>query len=141
MKRTETFKFDGMPIRIVRLRSEAFFVIRDICNILGLSNPNRALSKCCRNTPKYERIRTPGGAQVVRLVPPDDVAKLLHGNHGQKAKALLDFFNGELLPELRLFTFDEVVAIVNDKLEEASPLLCRRNRCGRRKAALATIGR
>lgn len=141
MKKTDTFQFEDMTIRIVRLKDEAFFVIRDICNILGLPNPNRSLSRCCRNKPKYERIKTPGGLQVVRLVPPDDVAKLLHSNRGQKAKALLEFFNGEVLPELRLFTFDEVVAIVNGKLDQVSPLLCRRTLCGDRKTALATLGR
>lgn len=141
MKKTDIFHFDGMPIRIVWLKNEAFFVIRDICDILGVSNPNRALSKCCRNTPKYERIRTPGGLQIVRLVPPADVAKLLHGNNGMKAESLLVFLHEEVLPEIRLFTFNEVVSIVNDKLEAVSPQLCRRRRCDKRKAAMASVGR
>ncbi len=79
----------GMPVRIVETDAGKFFVIRDICDILGLSNPNRALSRCCNNTPHYERIRTPGGLQIVRLVPPADVRTLLQYNKGKMARILL----------------------------------------------------
>ena len=64
-----TYQFRKMPVRIVRKSDKNYFVIRDICNILGWSNPNRELAKHTENVPLYERIRTPGGLQVVRLVP------------------------------------------------------------------------
>ena len=54
-----------------------YFVIRDVCNILGFRNPNRQLSIHTENKPLYERIRTPGGLQIVRLVPREDVDALL----------------------------------------------------------------
>ena len=76
-----------MPVRIVRKSDKNYFVIRDICNILGWSNPNRELAKHTENVPLYERIRTPGGLQVVRLVPRADVEKLLAANSGHKALA------------------------------------------------------
>ena len=72
-----TYQFRKMPVRIVRKSDKNYFVIRDICNILGWSNPNRELAKHTENVPLYERIRTPGGLQVVRLVPRADVEKLL----------------------------------------------------------------
>ena len=41
-----TYKFRKMPVRIVRLdNGKNYFVIRDICNILGFSNPNRILAQ------------------------------------------------------------------------------------------------
>lgn len=64
-----TYQFRKMPVRIVRKSDKNYFVIRDISNILGWSNPNRELAKHTENVPLYERIRTPGGLQVVRLVP------------------------------------------------------------------------
>ena len=59
-----TYQFRKMPVRIVRKSDKNYFVIRDICNILGWSNPNRELAKHTENVPLYERIRTPGGLQV-----------------------------------------------------------------------------
>ena len=67
-----TYQFRKMPVRIVRKSDKNYFVIRDICNILGWSNPNRELAKHTENVPLYERSRTPGGLQVVRLVPRAD---------------------------------------------------------------------
>ena len=40
-----TYQFRKMPVRIVRKSDKNYFVIRDICNILGWSNPNRELAK------------------------------------------------------------------------------------------------
>jgi len=89
MKELTTVTLCGMPVRIVETPDGKFFVIRDICDMLGVSNPNRALSLCCNNAPKYERIRTAGGMQIVRLVPPADVRTLLQCNSGKMAKILL----------------------------------------------------
>ena len=95
-----TFHFDEYPVRIVELEDKKYFVIRDICNILGWSNPNRELAKHTGNVPLYERIRTPGGLQVVRLVPRADVEKLLAGNSGHKALLLERWLRTELFPKL-----------------------------------------
>ena len=86
------------PVRIVRKSDKNYFVIRDICNILGWSNPNRELAKHTENVPLYERIRTPGGLQVVRLVPRAVVEKLLAANSGHKALLLERYLRNEVFP-------------------------------------------
>ena len=95
-----TYQFRKMPVRIVRKSDKNYFVIRDICNILGWSNPNRELAKHTENVPLYERIRTPGGLQVVRLVPRADVEKLLAVNSGHKALLLERYLRNEVFPRL-----------------------------------------
>ena len=108
-----TYQFRKMPVRIVRKSDKNYFVIRDICNILGWSNPNRELAKHTENVPLYERIRTPGGLQVVRLVPRADVEKLLAANHGRKAAELADWLQTEVYPS----------AFPDKRLEAAKALL------------------
>lgn len=98
MSNVLTFHFDEYPVRIVELEDKKYFVIRDICNILGWSNPNRELAKHTENVPLYERIRTPGGLQIVRLVPRADVEKLLAANHGRKAAKLANWLQTEVYP-------------------------------------------
>ena len=100
MSNVTTFRFEGYPVRVVEHEGEHLFVIRDICNILGFSNPNRQLAIHTENKPRYDRIRTPGGLQIVRLVPLEDVERLLAPNHGRKAAALRRWLRTELLPRV-----------------------------------------
>lgn len=106
MSNVTTFKFNDLPVRIVEKDGKPLFVIRDVCNILGFSNPNRQLAVHTENAPLYERIGTPGGLQVVRLVPREDVEKILAPNHGSKAAALRRWLRTELYPKV----FPEVAA-------------------------------
>ena len=100
MSKVTTFKFNDLPVRIVEKDGKPLFVIRDVCNILGFSNPNRQLAVHTENAPLYERIGTPGGLQVVRLVPREDVEKILAPNHGRKAAALRRWLRTELYPKV-----------------------------------------
>lgn len=100
MSNVSVFTFRKMPVRVVSIKDQNYFVIRDICNILGFSNPNRELAKYTENVPLYERIRTPGGLQIVRLVPRSDVEKLLSANTGRKALLLDRWLKAEVFPVL-----------------------------------------
>ena len=106
MSNVTNFKFNDQPVRIVEKDGKPLFVIRDVCNILGFSNPNRQLAVHTENKPLYERINTPGGLQVVRLVPFEDVEKLLASNRGRKAAALRCWLRTEVYPKV----FPEAVA-------------------------------
>ena len=100
MSNVTTFKFNKRPVRIVEKDGCKFFVIRDICDILGFSNPNRKLAIHTENVPLYERIKTTGGPQVVRLVPREDVEKILAPNRGRKAAALRRWLRKEVYPKV-----------------------------------------
>lgn len=106
MSKVTTFKFNDLPVRIVEKDGKPLFVIRDVCNILGFSNPNRQLAVHTENKPLYERINTPGGLQVVRLVPREDVEKILTPNRGRKAASLRRWLRTEVYPKV----FPEAVA-------------------------------
>ena len=99
MSNVSTFKFNDRPVRLVKANDRPLFVIRDICNILGFSNPNRQLAIHTENKPLYKRIHTPGGLQIVRLVPREDVDALLAPNHGRKAAALRRWLRTEVYPK------------------------------------------
>lgn len=100
MSNVTTFKFNEYPVRVVDKDEKKLFVIRDICNILGFSNPNRQLAIHTENTPLYGRIRTPGGLQVVRLVPRENVEKILFHNHGGKAPVFHRWLQSEVYPKV-----------------------------------------
>lgn len=80
-----TFHYMNHPVRVVETDGKIYFVIRDICDIIKISNPNNALSKYTNNVPLYNRILTPGGLQIVRLVSEADVDLLLRGYNTRPA--------------------------------------------------------
>ena len=86
-----TFHYNDHPVRIVEVNGKDYFVVRDICDIIKLSNPNRALALYTDNVPFYNRLPTPGGLQVVRLVPAADVSELLY-NYDTRACFLLNIW-------------------------------------------------
>ena len=100
MSNVSTFQYKNHPVRVVENNGQNFFVIRDICNILGFSNPNRQLAVHTENVPLFERIQTPGGPQVVRLVPREDVDKVLAAKHGEKAAALRRWLEKTVYPKV-----------------------------------------
>ena len=100
MSNVTTFTHNGQPVRVVEKDGKHFFVIRDICCILGFSNPNRQLAVHTENKPLYERIKTPGGLQIVRLVLREDVDAILAPNHGRKAVALRRWLRTEVYPRV-----------------------------------------
>ena len=110
MSNVTTFKFNDLPVRIVEKDGKPLFVIRDVCNILGFSNPNRQLAVHTENVPLYKKIKTPGGPQVVRLVPREDVEKILAPNHGRKAAKLRRWLQTEVYP--KVFPDDAMIASV-----------------------------
>jgi len=99
MRNVTIFTRNGRPVRIVEKDGKKLFVIRDVCNILGFGNPNQQLAVHTGNVPLYERIRTPGGLQVVRLVPREDVEKLLAAKRGRKAVLLRRWLQTEVYPK------------------------------------------
>ena len=100
MSNVTTFIHKGQPVRVVERDGTHLFVIRDICRILGFSNPNRQLAIHTENTPLYDRIKTPGGLQIVRLVPREDVDAILAPNHGRKAASLCRWLRTEVYPRI-----------------------------------------
>ena len=114
MSNVTTFTHKSQPVRIVEKDGKPLFVIRDVCNILGFSNPNRQLAVHTENKPLYERINTPGGLQVVRLVPFEDVEKLLASNRGRKAAALRCWLRLEVYP----------MVLSNDYAKDVNTAIC-----------------
>ena len=107
MNNVTTFTHKSQPVRIVEKDGKKYFVIRDICNIVGYSNPNRQLAIHTENVPLYDRINTPGGLQVVRLVPREDVEKLLNPNHGLKSIYLRRWLFTKVYPKIFPELMDE----------------------------------
>lgn len=70
------FRMD-INIRNKIIENETWFAAKDICNILGLKNVNKALQKVSGKWKKIEKIETNGGAQNLLIINSNGVKYLL----------------------------------------------------------------
>lgn len=69
--------FGKCIVRTVTMNGIRKFSATDICNILGYSNPNKILGRCCGSMPEYVRLETSGGPQNCRMIGADDIRDIL----------------------------------------------------------------
>ena len=66
-----------MDIRNILIENETWFVAKDICNILELTNITETLRNIPENMKKFAKISTKGGKQNMIILQINDIKKLL----------------------------------------------------------------
>lgn len=88
-------------IRVANHDGEEWFVAKDVCRILGISDPNQS----CRHFDSDEKglfaIQTPGGEQSVVHVSEPGFYKLVMKSRKPEAKAFQRWVTHEVLPSIR----------------------------------------
>lgn len=74
-----SFDFKSMAVRTVTdEKGEVLFVGKDVCEILGYSNPSDAMKQHCRGVAKYYPIQDSiGRTQEARVLSEPDVMRLI----------------------------------------------------------------
>jgi len=67
---------EGNQIRTVVKDGAAWFVAKDVAEVLGYASPKDAVSAHCKGAAKH-RLPTKGGNQEVTIVPERDVYRLI----------------------------------------------------------------
>ena len=96
------FLFDGRQIRVLTGDDgEPLFVGRDICDVLGFSNPNKAMGDHCKGVTKRYPLQTAGGVQDVRVLAEPDVLRLIVNCSLPAAQPFERLVFEEILPTIR----------------------------------------
>ena len=61
-----TFSFHGTQIRTVIIDGAIYWVGKDVCEALGFTNPNDAMSTHCKGVDVFYPLQTNGGMQKFR---------------------------------------------------------------------------
>ncbi len=81
---------------------EPWFVARDVCEVLGYSNHNSAVSRHCRGVANHYPIRDKlGRTQNARVIREPDVYRLISGSTLKSAVAFEAWLYEEVLPSIR----------------------------------------
>lgn len=92
----------GVSIRTTVERGEIWFIAQDICNILGLKNPRKAMQSLEMDEKHDVTIcYTPGGNQRVKAVNESGIYHLIFISRKPEAKVFRRWVTGEVLPSIR----------------------------------------
>ncbi|WP_280439786.1 phage antirepressor KilAC domain-containing protein [Nocardia cyriacigeorgica] len=95
------FTYQDAAVRVVILDGEPWFVARDICNVIGLSNVTMALQRLAADEKGVNRIDTPGGPQDMATVSESGMYSLVLRSDKPGAVEFRRWITGEVLPAIR----------------------------------------
>jgi hypothetical protein len=77
------FKFEESLVRTVLKDGEPWFTAKDVCEVLGLENPSKALEKLDQDEKGITNMDTPGGSQQMLGNWPRPNSRVTRGHLGQ----------------------------------------------------------
>lgn len=100
-------------IRTINKGGEAWFVAKDICDCLGISDASKALSRLDDDEKGANPILTPGGKQSMLSVNEYGLYSLVLSSRKPKAKQFKKWITHEVVPSIRkfgLYAADELLS-------------------------------
>ena len=87
MKELQNFNFNKLPVRIVLIDDEPWFVAKDVADILGYSNSRKALSDHVDDEDKgVTKSDTLGGSQNITIINESGLYSLILKSKKPEAK-------------------------------------------------------
>ena len=95
------FEFDTTLVRTIAKEGHAWFVAKDVCDILGIGDPSKAVSRIDDDERGTTTVRTAGGPQEVLTVNESGLYSLIFSSRKPKAKRFRKWVTSEVLPAIR----------------------------------------
>lgn len=98
----EVFNFESKEVRTLLIDNEPWFVGKDVAEVLGYSDPNKAIRSHVDDDDKgVDKMDTPGGVQNFILINESGLYSLILSSKLPSAKRFKKFVTSEVLPSLR----------------------------------------
>jgi len=81
MNQLQVFNYEGKEVRTVRRDGEPWWVAKDVCDVFGESNRNRAMQALDDDEKGYTQMDTPGGVQRLAVINEAGLYSLLFAMH------------------------------------------------------------
>ncbi len=95
------FCFNDRLIRTVSIDDSPWFVSKDVCDCLGISNSRQALSKIPENHKGVYSTDTLGGVQRMNIVDEPGLYRLIIRSDKPEAEPFMEWVTAEVLPTIR----------------------------------------
>src|ERR1700722_11527874 len=95
------FRFEESPVRAVMYNDEPWFIAKDVCDILDIDDPSKAVSRIDDDERGTTTVRTAGGTQEMLTLNESGVYSLVFTSRKAEAKRFRKWVAGEPRPEIR----------------------------------------
>jgi prophage antirepressor-like protein len=95
------FSTQSQSVRIELINSEPWFVAKDVCDILELSNVSKALLSLDDDEKGITKVQTLGGEQSLLIVNESGLYNLIFRSNKPEAKKFRKWVTNEVLPSIR----------------------------------------
>jgi anti-repressor protein len=97
----QVWRYNRNEVRTVTKDGEPWFVAKDVCDILGLTNPTMALASLDDSEKGLSLTETLGGQQSMTVVSESGMYALIFKSRKKEAKYFRAWVTGTVLPEIR----------------------------------------
>jgi len=101
MQNLQVFNFHNNQVRTVIKNTEPWFVAKDVCEVLGLGDTSKSVSRLDDDEKDTNSILTPGGNQNMVTVNESGLYSLVLSSRKPEAKVFKKWITSEVLPSIR----------------------------------------
>ena len=101
MNELQTFTYQDSPIRTVQLDGEPWFVLKDVCAVLGISKYRDTADRLDEDERGAARVDTLGGAQDMTIINESGLYNVILRSDKPEARPFRKWVTGEVLPSIR----------------------------------------
>ncbi|OUP02643.1 hypothetical protein B5F36_10460 [Anaerofilum sp. An201] len=101
MNDLQIFIYGGEQLRTIQQPDGLWWVLRDVCRVLGLSTPARVAERLDDDEKGVSLIHTPGGDQKVTIINEPGLYAVILRSDKPQAKAFKRWVTHEVLPSIR----------------------------------------
>lgn len=101
MNAMQVFNYEGNEVRTVMKDDEPWWVLADVCRVLGLSEPHRVARRLDDDEKDRTLSTTPGGKQSMTIINESGLYKVILRSDKPEAKKFTRWVTHEVLPAIR----------------------------------------
>lgn len=101
MNNIQIFKYGNNDVRTVEMNGEPWFVLKDVCVVLGLGTVSKVADRLDADEKGMNQIHTPGGMQDVTVINESGLYNVILRSDKPEAKPFRKWVTSEVLPSIR----------------------------------------
>lgn len=101
MNDLQIFKYNGKDVRTIQKGGEPWWVLKDVCEVLGLSSPHKVFERLDEDEKGRNQIPTLGGEQEMTVVNESGLYNVILRSDKPEAKPFRKWVTSEVLPSIR----------------------------------------
>lgn len=101
MNELQIFNYNGSEVRTIQKDGEPWWVLKDVCEVLGLSSPHKVFDRLDEDEKGRNQIPTPGGEQEMTVINESGLYNVILRSDKPEAKPFRKWVTSEVLPSIR----------------------------------------